>query len=428
MFAGVDKKATFVLRLILKIIKPFMQLTEAYIIDAVRTPRGRGKKTGTLYEVKPIDLLATVLRALRVRNGFDTAEVEDIFVGCVTPIGEQGGNLGKAVALYEEWDYAVSGLQMNRFCASSLTAVNLAAAKIRAGWNDALLIAGGVESMSRVPMGADGGVLMYDPAVGGKVNYIPQGVSADLIATLENYSRTQLDEYALLSNQRAAEAQSKGYFQRSLIPVLDLNGMEILAQDETIHHNTDLQQLANLPSSFQKIGKQGFDNMALLKYPQVEKVLHPHTAGNSSQIADGAALLLMGSPQKCQQLGLKPRAKIIAAATISNEPTIMLTGTIPATIEALKRANLTVEQIDLWEINEAFAASVLKFQQHFNIDINKMNVNGGVIALGHPLGATGAILIGTILDELERRDLRYGLISLCTSGGMGVSTIIERLV
>jgi acetyl-CoA C-acetyltransferase len=404
-----------------------MQLTEAYIIDAVRTPRGKGKKTGSLYEVKPIDLLATTLRALKDRNGFDTAEVEDIFVGCVTPVGEQGGNLGKAVALYEKWSDTVSGLQMNRFCASALTAINLAAAKIRAGWNDALLIAGGVESMSRVPMGTDGGVLMYDPAVAGKVNYIPQGVSADLIATIEQYSRTQLDEYAFLSNQRAAKAQQLGYFNPSIIPVKDLNGMNILTQDETIYTHTDLAQLAALPAAFQKIGKQGFDNIALLKYPQIEKVLHRHTAGNSSQIADGAALILMGSPKKCQELGLKPRAKIISAATISNEPTIMLTGTIPATTEALRRANLTPTQIDLWEINEAFAASVLKFQQHFNINIEKINVNGGAIALGHPLGAMGAILVGTILDELERQNLRYGLISLCTSGGMGVSTIIERL-
>lgn len=402
-------------------------LVDAYIIDAVRTPRGRGKTSGLLHEVKPIDLLATVLKALQQRNQFATREVEDIFIGCVTPLGEQGGNLGKALALYADWDYSVSGLQLNRFCASALSAINLAAAKIRAGWNDSLMIAGGVESMSRVPMGSDGGVLMYDPAVSGKVNYVPQGISADLIATLEKYDRATLDTFALRSHQRAYNAQQQGFFQKSIVPVCDLNGLPILADDEPIRVDTTIEQLAELKPSFAKIGKTGFDAMALLKYPQLEKIEHHHTAGNSSQIADGAALVLMGSATKCKELNLRPRARIIAAANASDEPTIMLTGTIPAAQQALKRANLQPDDIDLWEINEAFAASVLKFQRYFNIDDDKLNVNGGAISLGHPLGATGAILIGSVLDELERRQQRYGLVTLCTSGGMGVATIIEVL-
>jgi acetyl-CoA C-acetyltransferase len=404
-----------------------MQITEAYIIDAVRTPRGKGKKTGALHEVKPIDLLATVLRGLQHKTHFPNQAVEDIFIGCVTPIGEQGGNLGRALGLYAGLDYRTSGLQLNRFCASALTAINLAAAKIRAGWNEGLMIAGGVESMSRVPMGSDGGVLMFDPAVSGKVNHIPQGVSADLIATLEGLNREDLDIFALESYRKAAFAQANKLFDRSMVPVCDLNGLQILATDEPAERNTDLAQLAQLAPSFAAVGKKGFDMMALLKYPFLERIRHLHTAGNSSQIADGAGLVLLGSLDMCQEYGLAPRARVLIAATTSDEPTIMLTGTIPATELALKRAGLSAEDIDIWEVNEAFAASTLKFQKHFAIPSEKLNPLGGAIALGHPLGATGAMLVATLLDELERQDKTIGLVCLCTSGGMGVTTILERV-
>jgi acetyl-CoA C-acetyltransferase len=396
----------------------------AYIVDVLRTPRGKGKKTGALQEVKPIDLLRTVLFALEARHKFPTELVDDILVGCVTPLGEQGGNLGKALALYAGWHEGIAGLQLNRFCASGLETINTAAAKISAGY-DNLIIAGGVESMSRIPMGSDGGTLLYDPAVSSQVKYIPQGVSADLIATLEKYSRQQLDEYALRAHERAHYAQQNGYFDSSLVPISDQNGLPVLRKDETIRPTTNLELLADLPPSFAQIGKKGYDTMALGRYPILEKIEHLHTAGNSSQRADGAALALLANEATCQQLGLKPRARIITAAASSSEPTIMLTGTIPAVEKALQRANLRLEDIDLWEVNEAFAASVLKMQNHFNIDSDKLNVNGGAIALGHPLGATGTMLMAALIDELERRQLRRGLVALCTGGGMGVATIVE---
>jgi len=396
----------------------------AYIIDVLRTPRGKGKKTGALQEVKPIELLRLLLLELQKRHQFPTEVVDDMLIGCVTPIGEQGGNLGKALALYVGWYEGIAGMQLNRFCASGLESINTAAAKISAGF-DNLIVAGGVESMSRIPMGSDGGALLSDPAVSSKVNYIPQGVSADLISTLEKYERQQLDEYALQSHLRAFEAQQNGYFDKSLIAVNDQNGLLILGKDETIRPHSTLEVLANLPPSFEQLGKQGYDTMALRRYPTLERVLHLHTAGNSSQRADGAALALIADQNTCQNLGLKPRARILTAAASSSEPTIMLTGTIPAVEKALHRANLSIADIDLWEINEAFAASVLKFQTHFGISADILNVNGGAIALGHPLGATGTMLMATLIDELERRGLRRGLVALCTGGGMGVATIIE---
>lgn len=399
---------------------------EAYIFDAIRTPRGKGKKTGPLHEVKPIDLVANLLKALAQRNQLNTAEVEDIILGCVTPVGDQGADIAKTAALYAGWDQKVSGVQINRFCASGLEAVNLAAMKIRSGWSD-LVVAGGVESMSRVPMGSDGGAWFMDPEVNAKVGFIPQGVSADLIATLEGFTREDVDNYAVRSHKLAANARKNGYFQKSIIPVTDKNGVNILDYDDLVREDTSLQTLSTLQPSFQMMGEMGFDFVAQMKYPTVEKVQHVHHAGNSSGIVDGAALVLIGSKEKGEKLGLTPRARIVSIGVTSDEPTIMLQGPAPATRIALERAGLTVADIDLFEMNEAFASAVLKFQKELNIPDEKLNVNGGAIALGHPLGATGAMLIGTILDELERRNLRRGLVTLCVGGGMGVATIIERV-
>lgn len=401
-------------------------MQEAYIYDVVRTPRGRGKKNGALHEVKPIDLLTKVLYALQQRNPMPTEEIEDVLIGCVTPIGEQGGNIAKAAILYAGWSHQVAGMQLNRLCASGLDAVNLAAMKIRSGYEDCV-VAGGVESMSRVRMGSDGGALQYDPAVIDKVGFIPQGISADLIATIEGFSREELDAYALQSQQRAYHAQQKHYFDHSIIPVHDMNGLVILSKDEQLRPKTTLEILSQLPSAFAHLGKQGFDRMAQLKYPFLEKINHLHTAGNSSGIVDGAAAALLASPEKGKELALKPRARVVSAATSSCEPTIMLEGTIPATQKALKKAGMAVSDIDLWEMNEAFASPVLKYQRVFDISSDQLNVNGGAIAMGHPLGATGTVLLGTLLDELERRDLNIGLVTLCVGGGMGVATIIERV-
>jgi acetyl-CoA C-acetyltransferase len=408
------------------ILQIAFMIQEAYIFDAVRTPRGRGKKTGALHEVKPIDLIATVLDALRKRNGLDTSKIDDVILGCVSPIGEQGGNIAKAAALYLDWDEQVPGLQINRLCASALEAINLGATKIRSGWEH-LIVAGGVESMSRVPMGSDGGALLFDPAVNAKVGYIPQGVSADLIATMEGYSREELDAFALQSIQRATNALQSGYFDNSIVPVYDMNGLEILMSEEFLRQDSTLEKLSALNPSFAYYGSLGFDDVALIKYPYYDSVKHLHTAGNSSGIADGAAAVLLGNQTVADELGLTPRAKIRAAAVSSGEPTVMLLGSIPATEKALKIAGLTADDIELWEVNEAFAAPVLKFKNHFNISDEKMNVNGGVIALGHPLGATGAILIGTLLDELERQDKSIGMVTMCMADGMGVATIIERI-
>lgn len=400
-------------------------MNQAYIFDAIRTPRGKGKQGGALYECKPIDLVKSLLDALVVRNNLPTEEVEDLILGCVTPVEDQGANLAKAALLYAGWDHRVAGFQLNRFCASGLEAINLAAGKIRSGWEE-LIVAGGLESMSRVPMESDRGALLFDPAVISKVGYVPQGISADLIATRESFSREDLDFYALQSQTRAGFAWENNYFKKSIIPILDQNGLLILEKDEHLRPGTTLEKLAALRPAFKTAGETGFDFLALETYPEIEKVHHLHTAGNSSGIVDGAALTLIGSAEKGKALGLKPRAIIRAAAVSGSEPTIMLQGTIPAVHKALKLAGMKASDIELWEMNEAFAAPVLKLQKEFNIDQDILNVNGGAIALGHPLGATGAMLLGTLLDEMERRKLTVGLVTLCVGGGMGVATIIER--
>lgn len=401
-------------------------MSEAYIYDTLRTPRGKGKKSGALYEVKPIQLMATLLQELQGRQNLDTAVVNDAIIGCVTPVGDQGFNIAKAALLYAGWSHEVSGMQMNRYCASGLEAVNLAAMKIRAGWAD-MIVAGGVESMSRVPMGSDGGPLQFDPEVIMKTNAIPQGISADLIATIEGFSREMVDEYALQSQQRAAEAWAKGYFSKSIVPIYDQNGLLILDQDEHLRPDTNLENLNALTPAFAEVGAMGFDEMALRQYPTVEQIKHVHTAGNASGIVDGAAAVLIGSKTQGEVLGLNARARIVSIANVGTEPTIMLTGPTPAAQKALKAANMKVQDIDLWECNEAFAAVPLKFQRDLKINPERLNVNGGAIALGHPLGATGAMLLGTLLDELERRDLHTGLVTLCAGGGMGIATIIERI-
>lgn len=402
-------------------------MKEAYIFDSVRTPRGRGKKNGSLHEVKPIDLLATLFRAISARNGnFDTTKVDDVILGCVTPIGEQGGDIAKFGHIYAGWDQVVSGMQINRFCSSGLEAINLAAMKIRSGWEE-LVVAGGIESMSRNAMGSDGGAWYLDPMVNSKLGFIPQGVSADLIATVEGFSRQTVDEYALNSHKKAAHARKNGYFNKSVIPVLDQNGLMILDNDETIREDANMESLAKLPLSFEMMGEFGFDAVAQLKYTNVEKINHVHTPGNSSGIVDGAAITLVGSKEMGDRLGLKARARIVSAAVTSAEPTIMLTGPALSAEKALKIAGMTSKDIDIYEMNEAFASAVLKFQRSLNIDDEILNVNGGAIAMGHPLGATGSMLLGTVLDELERRNKSTGLITLCVGGGMGVATIIERV-
>lgn len=402
------------------------KMTDAYIFDALRTPRGKGKSNGALYEVKPIHLLAILLQALQQRNQLTTAEVDDLLLGCVTPVGDQGFNIAKTALLYAGWSHQVSGLQLNRYCASGLEAVNTAAMKLRAGWAD-LIVAGGVESMSRVPIGSDGGQLLFDPEVIESTNTIPQGIAADLIATVENFTRLDVDAYALQSQQRTANAWENGYFNKAIIPIYDQNGLPILEKDETFRSDATLESLGKLPSAFANVGAIGFDEVALKRYPEVEFIHHVHTAGNSSGIVDGAALVLLASKEKGEALGLKPRARIVSIANVGTEPTIMLTGPAPATQKALKVAGMTSKNIDLWECNEAFAAVPLKFQRDLDIDPERLNVNGGAIAMGHPLGATGAMLLGTLLDELERRDLTTGLVTLCAGGGMGIATIIERV-
>jgi acetyl-CoA C-acetyltransferase len=400
--------------------------TEAYIYDAIRTPRGRGKASGTLYEIKPIDLLTTLFHELEVRNDLDTAAVDDVVLGCVTPVGEQGADIAKAAALYAGWDLSVPGVQINRFCASGLETVNLAAMKVRSGWEH-LVVAGGVESMSRVPMGSDGGAMALDPAVADKIGFVPQGIGADLIATLEGFTREEVDGYAVTSQKRAAAAREAGFF-KSLIPVEDQNGLSILEEDEHIRADSTLESLGQLKPSFAGMGEMGYDAVALDKYTQVERIRHIHTAGNSSGIVDGAALVLVGSKEKGDELGLTPRARVVSAGLTATEPTIMLTGPAPATRKALALAGMEIGDIDLIEVNEAFAAVVLRFLRDMKIhDLDRINVNGGAIAMGHPLGATGACLLGTVLDELERTDQSTALITLCVGGGMGIATIIERV-
>jgi acetyl-CoA C-acetyltransferase len=401
-------------------------MTEAFIYDAIRTPRGKGKKDGSLYEVKPVNLLAGVLTELQRRNGFDTAQVDDVVMGVVSPIGEQGSVIAKVAALKAGWDFRASGVQINRFCASGLEAVNMAAHKVRSGWED-LVVAGGIESMSRVPIGSDGGAWAQDPETNSATGFVPQGVGADLIATLEGFTRADVDAFAMESQKRAAKAREAGYFNGSVVPVKDFLDQTILAQDEFIKPHTTLEGLASLRPAFEQMGGMGFDQVALTRYPQVERIHHVHHAGNSSGIVDGAAAVLVGSEAAGKTHRLTPRARIVAAALSGADPTIMLTGPMPAARKALAKAGLTIDQIDLFEVNEAFAAVVMRFMKEMKVPHDKVNVNGGAIAMGHPLGATGAMILGTLIDELHRRKLRYGLATLCVGGGMGIATIVERI-
>ncbi|RRW51622.1 acetyl-CoA C-acetyltransferase [Pseudomonas moraviensis] len=401
-------------------------MTEALIFDALRTPRGKGKADGALHSVKPVNLVAGLLSALQARTALDTSQVDDVVLGCVTPIGDQGSDIAKTAVQVADWDVCVAGVQINRFCASGLEAVNLGAMKVRSGFED-LVVVGGVESMSRVPMGSDGGAWALDPQTNLHSHFTPQGVGADLIATLEGFSRQDVDAYALHSQQKAARARADGSFNKSLVPVQDQNGIILLDHDEFIRAESTLEGLGKLKPSFEMIGQMGFDATALRVYCHVERINHVHTPGNSSGIVDGAALMLIGSEAKGRALGLQPRARIVATAVTSTDPTIMLTGPAPATRKALAKAGLRVEDIDLFEVNEAFASVVLKFIKDMAVDPGKVNVNGGSIAMGHPLGATGCAILGTLLDELEARNLRYGLATLCVGGGMGIATIIERL-
>ena len=400
-------------------------VNEAFIFDALRTPRGK-RKNGALNEITPADLAAKLLSKLQQKHSLDTAHVDDVVMGCVTPIGDQGGNIGKTAAQYAGWDVDVPGMQVNRFCATGLETVNMAAMKIRSGWED-LVVAGGIECMSRTPMGSDGGAMAFEPKVNLKTSFVPQGIGADLIATIENFSRDDLDNYALESQKRAAKATNKKYF-KSLVPIEDQNGLSILEHDEHIRHDITIEGLKGLNPSFEMMGNMGYDAVALQKYTDVETINHVHTAGNSSGIVDGAAIALVGSAEKGKRLGIRPRAKVLAAATVATDPTIMLTGPGPATKKALNKARMSIEDIDLMEVNEAFAVVVLRFLRDMELDsMDNVNVNGGSIAMGHPLGATGAMLLGTALDELERSDLQTALITLCVGGGMGIATIIERV-
>jgi acetyl-CoA C-acetyltransferase len=400
--------------------------TEAYIYDAIRTPRSRGKADGTLHEVQPVELLSGLLEELERRNDLDTSQVDDVMMGCVGQVGDQGANIAKSAVQLAGWDDSVGAVTMNRFCASGLEAVNSAAMNIISGWVE-MMVAGGVESMSRVPMGSDGAAFILDPEVNAAMQFVPQGVSADLIATMEGFSRDDVDEFALTSQKRAAAARDAGYF-KSVIPVMDRNGLPILEKDDFIRPETTKEGLGQLKPSFQMLGEMGLDERALQRYTSVEKINHVHTAGNSSGIVDGAAAVLLGSKEKGEALGLKPRARMVAGATIGTEPLIMLIGPGPASKKALKIAGMTIDDIDLIECNEAFAIVPMRFMRDMGIDnMDKVNVNGGSIAMGHPLGATGACLLGTALDELERRGLGTALITLCVGGGMGIAGIIERV-
>jgi acetyl-CoA C-acetyltransferase len=401
-------------------------MAEAFIFDAIRTPRGRGKSSGSLYEVKPIKLVTHLMTEMQQRHQLDTSLIEDVVLGVVSPVGEQGSVIAKTAALAAGWDLKVAGVQINRFCASGLEAVNMAAQKVRSGWED-LIVAGGVESMSRVPMGTDGGAWAQDPETSFNTNFVPQGIGADLIATIEGFSRETVDEFGMNSHRKAAAAQADQRFSKSIVPVTDDSGVLILDRDETVRPDTTVESLGQLKPSFEKMGAMGFDFVALQKYPEVERIHHVHHAGNSSGIVDGAALVLIGSEEMGKRMNLTPRARVLATALTGTDPTIMLTGPVPAAEKALAKAGLKIDDIDLFECNEAFASVVLRFMKKLNIPAEKVNVNGGSIAMGHPLGATGAMLIGTLLDELERRQLRRGLATLCVGGGMGIATIIERV-
>lgn len=398
----------------------------AFIYDAIRTPRSKGKRDGTLHEVKPIDLGAGLLRELKNRHDLDTSYVDDVIMGCVSPIGEQGADIAKMVAQRAGWDESVAGVQLNRFCASGLEAVNTAAQKVISGW-DQLIVAGGVESMSRVPMGSDGGAMMSDPEFATQESFVPQGIGADTIATIDGYTREDVDAYAMESQKRATHARDNGYFDKSVVPVLDKNGLTILDRDDFIKPDTSMEILAGLNPSFEMMGSMAFDDIILSKYNNLEKISHVHTPGNSSGIVDGASAVLIGSQKAGQDLNLKARGRIIAGAILASDPVIMLTGPGPSAKKCLKTAGLKTTDVDLWEINEAFASVPLRYMNDLEIDYSVTNVNGGAIAMGHPLGATGAVLVSTMLDELERRDLNIGMMSLCVGGGMGISCLIERV-
>ncbi|MFT7403638.1 acetyl-CoA C-acetyltransferase [Zhongshania sp.] len=398
----------------------------AYIFDAVRTPRSKGKADGTLHEVKAIDLGAGLLKGLQQRHDLDTSYVDDVILGCVAPVNEQGADIAKMIVQNADWDESVAGVQLNRFCASGLEAVNTAAQKIASGWEH-LIVAGGVESMSRVPMGADGGAMGQDPGFMLKVGFVPQGIGADTIATLDGYSRQDVDAFAVESQRRAAHARDNGYFDKSVLPVRDKNGLMILERDDFIKPGTTIETLGKLRASFEAMGSLGFNDTMLQKYNQLDKINHVHTPGNSSGIVDGASAVLIGSEKAGKDLGLTPRGRIVATAVLSTDPIIMLTGPGPAAMKCLKVAGLTVADVDLWEINEAFASVAMRYMKDLGIDHEITNVNGGAIAMGHPLGATGGMLVSVMLDELERRNLKRAMLSLCVGGGMGISTLIERL-
>ena len=397
----------------------------AYIYDAIRTPRSKGKKDGALHEVKPIELGAGLLTALQQRNDLDTAYVDDVLMGCVSPVGEQGSDIAKMIAQRAGWDESVAGVQLNRFCASGLEAVNTGAQKIASGWEQ-LVVAGGVECMSRVPMGSDGGAWVSDAAFSIDTSFVPQGIGADTIATLDGYSREDVDAYALESQRRAAHARDNGYFDRSVVPVLDSNGFSILQHDDFIKPQSSMEGLGALRASFEQMGSMGFDAMMIKKYNTLDRIDHVHTPGNSSGIVDGASAVLIGSARAGRDLGLTARGRIVAGAILASDPIIMLTAPGPSAVKCLQTAGLTENDIDLWEINEAFAAVAMRYMRDLDIDHSVTNVNGGSIAMGHPLGATGAMLLSSMLDELERRELRRGMLSLCVGGGMGISCIIER--
>lgn len=401
-------------------------MTEAYIYDAVRTPRGRGRKDGSLHEITPIQLATQVLEAVRDRNDLDTENVDDVVLGCVAPVGEQGADIARVAAINAGYAETTAGFQLNRFCASGLEAVNVAAAKVMSGEAD-MAIGGGVESMSRVPMGSDGGAWPADPAVAFDSYFVPQGISADLIATKYGHSRDDVDAYAVESQKRAKTAWDDKRFAKSIVPVRDVVGMHVLDHDEFMRPETTMQSLGALKPSFVQMGEFGFDNVALQKYPEFERINHVHHAGNSSGIVDGASAVLVGSKEMGEKLGLKARARIKSMASIGSEPTIMLTGPEFAAQKALKKAGMTTSDIDVWELNEAFASVVLRFMEALDIDHNEINVNGGAIAMGHPLGATGAMILGTVLDELERSGKSTALATLCIGAGMGTATIIERV-
>jgi acetyl-CoA C-acetyltransferase len=402
-------------------------MTEAFIYDHVRSPRGRGKQGGSLNPITPINLTTQILTALRDRNELDTTILDDVILGCVTPVGEQGANIARVAAITADYAESVPGKQINRFCASALEAVNSAAAQVMSGLSQAV-IGGGVECMSRVPMGSDGGAMAIDPQTAFHSYFAPQGIGADLIATLHGFSRNDADSYAVTSQQRAAHAWQSGYFSKSIIPILDQVGNVVLDHDETVRADASLESLGSLNPAFAAMGDQaGFDDVVIQKYPEVEAINHVHTAGNSSGIVDGAAAVLVGSAEAGEKMGLKPRARIRSFASVGSEPTIMLTGPAPASLKALKLAGMDTSDIELFELNEAFASVVLLYMKLLNIPHDKINVNGGAIAMGHPLGATGAMVLGTLLDEMERRDLSTGLVTLCIGAGMGTATILERV-